>query len=275
MTPQSTPDPLFIVAWAFVVKPEQRRDFERAYGPNGDWVHLFRTGEGYIKTELHRDPQMPGRYITLDFWRTRQQYEAFREQSKLSYQEIDARFERLTDSEQLLGDFSDLESLHKALPKLGAATQVAPRFTIRPVNKEDIAEIIRLEQAAPTAAHWTQEAYDAIGRDDAPARIALIAESAARKLCGFIVARIIADECEIENIAVRTSELRRGIGSALLHELARIARTRGIRRLILEVRESNSPAHGLYEKLGFQCDGERSSYYSDPAERAILYSRTL
>ena len=275
MISRDTTDGLFVVAWAFNPKAEHRRDFERAYGQNGDWVRLFRTGDGYLKTELHRDPEEPGRYITLDFWHSRQQYEVFREQARSAYQEIDARCERFTEDEQLLGDFSDVASLHEALPKLGTATLVAPNFTIRPAKKEDIATLVCLEQSAPSAAHWTTEAYEAIGRDDAPPRIVLIAENADCKLCGFVAARIVADECEIENIAVKTSELRQGIGSALLEELARIARSRGILRLILEVRESNSGARGLYETVGFQPDGERAAYYSDPVENAILYSLTL
>ena len=275
MTPHNTPDALFVVAWAFVVKPEHQRDFERTYGPSGDWVRLFRSGAGYIKTELHSDPEKRGRYITLDFWRAPEQYEAFREQSKSAYQEIDARCERLTTEEQLLGDFSDLAALHAAFPQLGSETEVGPTYMLRAATPDDIPEIMRLEQAAPSAAHWTREAYEAIARGDAPPRIALVAEGFEGTLCGFVVARIIAEECELENIVVGADELRRGIGAGLLEELARIARNRGAHRVILEVRESNLPARAFYEKFGFQRDGERDAYYSDPVERAILYSLML
>lgn len=275
MTQHRTPDHCFIVAWKFAVNPEHQREFERAYGPNGDWVRLFRTGDGYLKTELHRDPSNPGYYITLDFWGSREQHEAFREQAKSAYQEIDARCERLTAEEQLLGDFADAASLHAAFPRLGPETQVRPIPMIRTAARDDILEITRLEQAAPSAAHWTQESYDAIGRRDAPPRIALVAECANRKLCGFVVARIVADECELENIVVNASESRQGIGSALLQELSQAARMRGAGRIFLEVRESNLHARGLYENLGFTRDGERIAYYSDPVENAILYSLRL
>ena len=275
MTSPGTPAPLFIVAWAFVVKQEHRRDFERAYGPNGDWVRLFRTDSGYIKTRLHRDPEDPRRYITLDFWRSREQYETFREQAKSAYQEIDARCERLTEDEQLLAHFVDLASLHAAFPQLGPETEIGRTCNIRAATSGDVPELIRLEQAAPSAAHWRKESYDAIGRDEAPRRIALVAERPNRQLCGFVVARIVADECELENIVVDEPETRRGIGSALVHELSQETRSRGVRRIVLEVRESNRPARGLYEKLGFTRDGERVAYYSDPSENAILYSLAL
>ena len=275
MTPHNTSDALFIVAWAFDVDPECRRDFERAYGPNGEWVQLFRSGDGYVKTELHHHPDNSGRYITLDFWRTREHYEAFREQSKSAYQEIDARCERLTADEQLLGAFADLTSLQTAFPRLGSQTEVGPTCRVRAATPGDIPEIMRLEQAAPSAAHWTKESYEAIGRENAPPRITLVAEGLEGKLCGFVVARIVADECELENIIVEERETRKGIGSVLLRTLSATARSQAVKRIFLEVRESNHSARALYEKLGFQRDGERSSYYSDPVEKAILYSLKL
>lgn len=109
------PERIFAVAWSFQVAPENREDFERAYGPNGDWVRLFRTAHGYIRTELHRDPENPGTYITLDFWRSREQYEVFKQHASAAYAEIDAKCESLTDDECLLGEFEAQESLRAAV----------------------------------------------------------------------------------------------------------------------------------------------------------------
>jgi ribosomal-protein-alanine N-acetyltransferase len=41
------------------------------------------------------------------------------------------------------------------------------------------------------------------------------------------------------------------------------------------VRESNTAARRLYEKLGFSEIGRRKAYYHNPQEDAILYSKTL
>ena len=266
---------LFIIAWAFVVKPEYRIDFERAYGTHGDWVRLFNTADGYLKTELHRDPENPARYITLDFWISRAQYEAFREKTKTEYQAIDTRCERFTEDEQLLGEFSDLATLHSALTGLGPSTQVQPSLTIRPAQIKDISAILRLEQSAVSAAHWTESAYEAIFHQDAPPRIAFVAEDAQRKLGGFLVARVAGDESELENIVVTESSSRQGIGSTLVQELCHAARSRGVHRIFLEVRESNRAARALYEKCGFTLGGQRAAYYSDPVEPAMLYSLQL
>jgi ribosomal-protein-alanine N-acetyltransferase len=275
MISAGTSEGLFIVAWAFEVKPEHQRDFVRAYGPNGEWVRLFRTSDGYIKTELHRDSHNSSRYITLDFWHSREQYESFRDCAVSSYQEIDAKCEQLTQKEQLIGDFADLASLYAAFPQLGPETKVGTTCSVRAAKVEDIPEIRRLEESTASAAHWPQDVYADICRSDAPSRIMLVAENIERKLCAFVVARVVADECELENIVVDSAESRQGIASALLQQLSRAARSQGAKRIFLEVRESNSAARALYEKCGFQRDGERGAYYSDPVEKAILYSLTL
>jgi len=265
----------FIVAWSFAVRPERRRDFEHAYGQNGEWVQLFNSADGYIKTELHRDPENAAHYATLDFWSSREQYEAFRKGAKSEYQAIDARCESLTENEELLGEFSDLSALQATLPRLGPATRVSTPLTVRPAHPHDISKILHVEQSASSAAHWPQTAYEAMFRPNAPPRIALVAESGTRQLGGFVIARIAAGECELENIAVSPGHLRQGIGSTFLQELLNHARARGIHRILLEVRESNLAARRLYEKCGFACDGERNAYYSSPVEKAILYSLGL
>jgi ribosomal-protein-alanine acetyltransferase len=146
---------------------------------------------------------------------------------------------------------------------------------IRPATASDIPAILDIERHAQSAAHWTEAAYGAIFASDAPTRIVLVAQGAAGQLCGFVVARAVADECELENIVVALNDTRQGIGSALLRELIRTARAQKLRRIFLEVRDSNHAARHLYEKMGFREDMRRKTYYSDPPEDAILYSLAL
>src|SRR5436305_10963870 len=101
-------EPIYVVAWAFQVAANRGNEFESAYGPNGNWVRLFRSAEGYLKTELHRDPENAGRYITFDFWRSHARYQAFKTRAKSAYQDIDFKCERLTQHERLLGEFSSV-----------------------------------------------------------------------------------------------------------------------------------------------------------------------
>jgi ribosomal-protein-alanine N-acetyltransferase len=94
-------------------------------------------------------------------------------------------------------------------------------------------------------------------------------------LLGFLVARHVLQDWELENIVVAEKKRGRGIGTSLLTELVARAQMGDGATIFLEVRESNTAARGLYAKLGFKQTGCRKSYYSKPLEDAVLYSKTL
>jgi heme-degrading monooxygenase HmoA len=95
----------YLIIWAFQAKPGREEEFERVYGPAGDWARFFAQGEGYLGTELSRDTKIPGRYLTLDFWASAQCYENFRQKHAAEYHDLDKRCEELTQSEQQIGCF--------------------------------------------------------------------------------------------------------------------------------------------------------------------------
>jgi heme-degrading monooxygenase HmoA len=99
------PDWQYAIAWEFHVKPEFQLQFEQVYGPSGEWARFFRLAIGYVATELIRDEKNPPRYLTIDLWRSRQDYEAFHQQHADEYRQIDQRCEQMTESEQALGTF--------------------------------------------------------------------------------------------------------------------------------------------------------------------------
>lgn len=138
---------------------------------------------------------------------------------------------------------------------------------IRAAVLNDVPAILVIEQQAPSAAHWTPEQHNKLVNSG----IVLVAEDAG-KLCGFICAKIVAGEWEIENIAVAAAFRRRGVGNELLKELVQHARREAASAILLEVRESNLPARGLYEKHGLRAAGRRRGYYQDSVEDAILYT---
>lgn len=131
-----------------------------------------------------------------------------------------------------------------------------------------------LERATPGAAHWSEDHYRKMFQAGISERLVLVLE-ADGTLLGFVVARLIHSECELENIAIVAERQRSGLGRVLLGELRTRARNAGATSLILEVRSSNLAARGLYEKLGFIQDGLRNGYYRDPEDNAILYRLQL
>ena len=77
---------------------------------------------------------------------------------------------------------------------------------------------------------------------------------------GFAMSRGAVGEEELLLVAVMPSARRRGVGRALLENLARQAREREVRRLFLEMRDGN-PAEKLYRQYGFTVVGRRRGYY--------------
>lgn len=97
-----------VVLWAFRVRPGSAPEFERLYGQNGDWARLFERAEGFIGCGLWRDGEEDGRYVTVDRWRSRQDFDRFLATHRDEYAELDARGAQLTDSEVRLAELEPL-----------------------------------------------------------------------------------------------------------------------------------------------------------------------
>ena len=95
------------------------------------------------------------------------------------------------------------------------------------------------------------------------------------KVVGFAGIMLLADEAELLNIAVTPSFQGRKIGQALLNKMIVSAKEKGIRRILLEVRKSNTLAMDLYYKNQFVKLGERKNYYSRPKENAVIMERRI
>ena len=99
---------MYVVLWRFRPAVGREGEFERAYGPSGEWARLFRRGDGYLGTELLRRSDNAGEYLVLDRWASRGAYEAFRARWSDEYRWLDRRLEELTEEEAPLGAFETL-----------------------------------------------------------------------------------------------------------------------------------------------------------------------
>jgi ribosomal-protein-alanine N-acetyltransferase len=143
-------------------------------------------------------------------------------------------------------------------------------MNIRRAVRTDIPAILSIANQNIMAAQWRAQEYEQALENVAARRLVLVA-AADSNVVGFLVARAIDSEWELENIAVTPERHRKGVGQALLWALIDIARHHAGEAIFLEVRESNSAARTLYERCGFQASGTRPGYYSAPVEDAALY----
>ena len=148
----------------------------------------------------------------------------------------------------------------------------ADRIHIRSCERRDIPTILKILAQAPEAAAWSAAAVEETLSCDA--RLFLVA-GVAGELAGFAVARLITDEAEILNFAVKKAYRRRGIGRLLIEALLNQLREQGATKVFLEVRQSNAAAIAFYGKVGFQNVGRRPAYYQQPDEAAVLMQAQL
>ena len=66
-----------MIALVFSYEVRDAAEFERVYGPEGEWAQFFRQGRGYVGTELLRDVELPGRYVVIDRWESADSYNDF------------------------------------------------------------------------------------------------------------------------------------------------------------------------------------------------------
>jgi ribosomal-protein-alanine acetyltransferase/universal bacterial protein YeaZ len=91
------------------------------------------------------------------------------------------------------------------------------------------------------------------------------------EIVGFIGAREVISEMEIMNLVVRVDKRNLGIASSLLSHLIRQCSKINIKKMNLEVNETNKTAVNMYKNFGFQPVGRREKYYNHK-DAAILMS---
>ena len=95
----------YVIVWEFLVRPGREAEFQEKYGPEGGWARFFRGSAGYVKTELVKDVSKGGRYLTLDYWQTEDEFSRFKQQNLAEYERLDKEFAGLTEQETRLGAF--------------------------------------------------------------------------------------------------------------------------------------------------------------------------
>ena len=93
---------MFIRIWDYEVPADAVPEFCAAYASHGDWAELFARAVGYLGTELYRDPDHSGHFLTIDRWRTERDWHAFRARFGADYDALDARLDGLAAVERSL-----------------------------------------------------------------------------------------------------------------------------------------------------------------------------
>ena len=145
-------------------------------------------------------------------------------------------------------------------------------YQIISMGEQHVPQIAALE-AMSFSAPWDEASIHA--ELDNPLALWLAAEDAEQNVLGYVGSQSCFEDADILNVCVAPEARRRGIAEALMLELERRLRPKGVEKITLEVRASNEPALRLYEKLGYTQVGLRKGYYEKPREDALILQKSL
>ena len=132
-----------------------------------------------------------------------------------------------------------------------------------------IAEVMPLEDDLFGAEKWSsamfwnelaQHNFYVVATDDA-------------EVVGYAGLATSRDEAWVQNIAVKRTAQRRGIGRELLEALLAEAARQEIKQTLLEVAVDNAPAQRLYATYDFEPVGLRRGYYQPSNTDALVMMR--
>ena len=135
------------------------------------------------------------------------------------------------------------------------------------MNESHVAAVAELEKICFGVDAWSERSVTSELTN--PLSLWLVAIEGDR-LAGYVGSQTVLDESDMMNVAVHPDFRRQGIAEALVNELVMCLAENKSRCLTLEVRASNNPAIGLYQKQGFSQVGRRKNYYRNPREDALI-----
>ncbi len=141
-----------------------------------------------------------------------------------------------------------------------------PRYAFRPMQMEDLDEVMAIENVVYTHP-WSRGNFS----DSLNAGYSCWVLEEDGEMIGYSVLMLAMDEAHLLNISIARHRQQQGMGRALLEKMLAIAHSHGALHMFLEVRVSNRPAIALYEKMGFNEMAIRRKYYPGHHGREDAY----
>ncbi|HJH08547.1 MAG TPA: ribosomal protein S18-alanine N-acetyltransferase [Psychrobacter pasteurii] len=88
------------------------------------------------------------------------------------------------------------------------------------------------------------------------------------QVAAYCIISSVFEVAEVLRIGTHPQFQRRGLAQSLLQALIKSMPEKQLERVLLEVRQDNTPAITLYKKMGFEVIHIRKDYYSIPIDEA-------
>ena len=142
-------------------------------------------------------------------------------------------------------------------------------LSIKEIDQKEFELCYELD--ANTTSLWTKKQWQSEFTKKGVKVIALFLE---KKIIGIYVVQTIIDEAQINYFSIKKNFRQKGYGSCLMKYLLKECEKLNIKKLLLEVSETNAIAERFYRKFNFLTVGRRKNYYSDGTD-AVLKEKNL
>ena len=142
-------------------------------------------------------------------------------------------------------------------------------ISIKEINEEDIDLCYELDSNSISL--WSKKQWSSEFKKKG---IKVYGISITNLLVGICVLQVVLDEAQINYFAVSNKFRNKGFGSHLMNYLIKVCEKINIKKLQLEVSQSNVAAEKFYSRFDFFTVGIRRNYYKDGTD-ALLKEKKL
>ena len=142
-------------------------------------------------------------------------------------------------------------------------------ISIKQINKKDIDLCYELD--SNTISLWSKEQWANEFKKDETKIFGLLIKNLVIGICVF---QVVLDEAQINYFVINKKFRKKGFGSYFMSYLIKKCEKLNLKKLLLEVSQSNVTAARFYSRFDFSTVGIRENYYKD-GSHALLKEKKL
>jgi len=142
-------------------------------------------------------------------------------------------------------------------------------ISIKQINEKDIELCSELD--SNTISLWSKQQWANEFKKDGTKIFGLLIKNLVIGICVF---QVVLDEAQINYFVINKKFREKGFGSYLMSYLIKKCEKLNLKKLLLEVSQSNVNAERFYSRFDFYTVGIRKNYYKD-GSHALLKEKNL
>ena len=142
-------------------------------------------------------------------------------------------------------------------------------ISVKQINEKDVDLCYELD--SDTISLWSKKQWSNEFKKEGTKIFGLLIKNSVIGICVF---QVVLDEAQINYFVVNQKFRKKGFGSYFMSYLIKRFEKLNLRKLLLEVSESNVTADRFYSRFDFYNVGIRKNYYSD-GSHALLKEKKL